>query len=139
MPSLPNNGAPGSCRPPSNPSQTRTIEDVTIASTEAATLARDIGRLSDRDIACAVGASSGTVRAWMDGDTTPSRAQADRLTELRGVVERLACVINPSHIPAWLNQPLELLDGDKPIERIAAGDYRAVARLISGLEDPGAA
>jgi hypothetical protein len=75
----------------------------------------------------------------MDGDTTPSRAQADRLTELRGVVERLACVINPSHIPAWLNQPLELLDGDKPIERIAAGDYRAVARLISGLEDPGAA
>jgi hypothetical protein len=27
---------------------------------------------------------------------------------------------------------------DKPIERIAAGDYRAVAQLISGLEDPGA-
>jgi hypothetical protein len=25
-----------------------------------------------------------------------------------------------------------------PIDRIAAGDYRSVARLISGLEDPGA-
>jgi hypothetical protein len=83
---------------------------VTATSTEAATHARDVGRLSDRDIAAAVGASSGTVREWMDGDTTPSRAQADRLTELRGVVER-----------------------------IATGDHRAVARLISGPEDPGAA
>jgi hypothetical protein len=29
-------------------------------------------------------------------------------------------------------------DDDKPIDRIAKGDYRTVARLISGLEDPGA-
>jgi hypothetical protein len=38
----------------------------------------------------------------------------------------------------WLHKPVKLLDDDKPIERIAGGDYRAVARLISGLEDPGA-
>jgi len=37
----------------------------------------------------------------------------------------------------WLDKPVELLGDDKPIERIAAGDYRAVARLISRLEDPG--
>lgn len=28
--------------------------------------------------------------------------------------------------------------GELMVNRIAAGDYRAVARLISGLEDPGA-
>jgi hypothetical protein len=27
---------------------------------------------------------------------------------------------------------------DKPIDRIAQGDYRSVAHLISGIEDPGA-
>lgn len=138
MPSRSNNGGPDSCRPPSNPPQTRTIEGVTAANTEAAIHTRDIGHLSDRDIACAVGASSNAIREWIDGDATPSPAQADRLAELRGVVERLARVIRPTHIPAWLNQPLDVLDDDKPIERIAAGDYRTVARLISGLEDPGA-
>lgn len=43
-----------------------------------------------------------------------------------------------SYIPEWLNRSMGLLDDDKPIERIAAGDYRSVAQLISGLEDPGA-
>jgi hypothetical protein len=54
------------------------------------------------------------------------------------LVERLARVIHPAYIPAWLSKPNPALDGDKPIDRIAQGDYRSVARLISGLEDPGA-
>jgi hypothetical protein len=54
------------------------------------------------------------------------------------IVERLARVVRPTYIPVWLNKPMELLNDDKPIERIAGGDYRAVARLISGLEDPDA-
>jgi hypothetical protein len=61
------------------------------------------------------------------------------MAELCRVVERLAHVIHPTYISAWLNRPMDLLDDDKPIERIGAGDYRAVARLISSLEDPGAA
>jgi hypothetical protein len=54
------------------------------------------------------------------------------------LVERLARVIHPTYIPAWLSKPNPALDGDRPIDRIAHGDYRSVARLISGLEDPGA-
>jgi hypothetical protein len=42
------------------------------------------------------------------------------------------------HGHAELSKPIPTLDDDKPIDRIAKGDYRAVARLISGLEDPGA-
>ncbi|MBK5219600.1 MAG: hypothetical protein JJE35_07430 [Thermoleophilia bacterium] len=60
------------------------------------------------------------------------------MAELSSLVERLARVIRPTYIPVWLNKPVSVLDDDKPIERIAAGDYRAVARLISSLEDPGA-
>jgi len=38
----------------------------------------------------------------------------------------------------WLSRRSAPSGLHKPIERIAAGDYRAVARLASGLEDPGA-
>lgn len=100
---------------------------------------RDIGHLSDRDIARATGAAPSTVREWINGNMNPSGGHADRLAEFCTVVERLARVIRPTYVSAWLNQPMDLLGDDKPIERIEAGDYRAVARLISGLEDPGAA
>jgi hypothetical protein len=58
--------------------------------------------------------------------------------QFSSLAERLARVIHPAYIPAWLSKPNPALDGDKPIDRIARGDYRSVARLISGLEDPGA-
>jgi transcriptional regulator with XRE-family HTH domain len=98
----------------------------------------DIGHLTDRDIARATGAAPSTVREWLTGRSAPSGSRAMRLVELSSIVERLARVIRPTYIPVWLNKPVELLDDDKPIQRIAAGDYRAVAHLISGLEDPGA-
>jgi transcriptional regulator with XRE-family HTH domain len=98
----------------------------------------ETGHLSDRDIAGATGAAPSTVREWLTGRSAPTGQRALRLVELSAIVERLARVLRPTYIPVWLNKPVELLDDDKPIERIAAGDYRAVAQLISGLEDPGA-
>jgi len=98
----------------------------------------DTGHLADRDIASATGAAPSTVREWLAGRSAPSGSRAVRLAELSSMVERLARVIRPAYIPVWMNKPISALDDDKPIERIAAGDYRAVARLISGLEDPGA-
>lgn len=132
-----NSGGPGDCRPSSNPFQIRTIEGVATAGTKEAIHVRATGHLSDRDIASATGAAPSTVRDWVNGDIAPSGGHADRLAELCTVVERLAPVIRPTYISAWLNQSMDLLDDDKPIERIAAGDHHAVARLISGLEDPG--
>lgn len=98
----------------------------------------DTGHLSDREIARATGAAPSTVREWLARRSAPSGVRAERLLELSSVVERLARVIRPTYISVWLNKPVPALDDDKPIERIAAGDYRSVARLISGLEDPGA-
>lgn len=45
------------------------------------------------------------------------------------MVERLARVIRPKYLPPWMNKTISALDEDKPIEWIAAGDYRAVAWL----------
>lgn len=109
-----------------------------IAYAEEAIHIHEVAHLSDRDIAAATGAAPSTVREWLAGRSAPSGVRAERLAELSSIVERLARVIQPTYIPVWLRKPLFALEDDKPIERIAAGDYRAVARLISGLEDPGA-
>jgi hypothetical protein len=47
--------------------------------------------------------------------------------------------MEPDYIPVWLTKPLEALDDEKPIELMARGDYVRVARLVSSLEEPGAA
>lgn len=58
--------------------------------------------------------------------------------QFSSLVKRVGRVIHLSYIPMWLSEPNPALDDDKPIDRIAQGDYRSVAHLISGLEDPGA-
>ena len=78
------------------------------------------------------------MREWLARRSAPTGVRAERLAELSSLVERLARVIRPTYIPVWLNKPIPALDEDKPIDRIAIGDYRSVARLISGIEDTGA-
>jgi hypothetical protein len=107
---------------------------MSLAYAEEAIHVHDTGHLSDRDIARATGAAPSTVREWLARRSAPSGVRAERLAELSSLVERLARVIHPTYIPVWLRKPMPALDDDKPIDRIAKGDYRAVARLISGLE-----
>ena len=83
------------------------------------------GHLSDRDIARATGAAASTVGAWIRGTRSPRGDRAERLA--------------PGYIPVWLQRPVPALDDEKPIELIARGDYLRVARLVSSLEEPGAA
>ena len=45
--------------------------------------------------------------------------------------------MRPDYIPIWLRKPIPLLGDDKPLDVIAAGDYRRVAELISGPRGPG--
>jgi transcriptional regulator with XRE-family HTH domain len=111
---------------------------MSLAYADEAIHVHDTGHLSDRDIARATGAAPSTVREWLARRSSPSGVRAERLAELSSLVERLARVVRPTYIPVWLSKPIPALDDDKPIDRIAKGDYRAVARLISGLEDPGA-
>jgi hypothetical protein len=92
------------------------------------------GHLTDRLIAAATGAAPSTARDWLSGRSAPTGRRADRLIELVEITDRLARVMDPEYIPIWLSRPLEVLDDDKPIERLARGDYRGVAQLIGELE-----
>lgn len=108
----------------------------TAAYAEEARYVRRVGHLSDRDIARATGAGLSTVNAWLHLTRSPSGERAQRLVELSAMVERLARVIVEDYIPVWLNKPVPALDDRKPLELLAAGEYRRVARLISELEAP---
>jgi Protein of unknown function (DUF2384) len=68
-----------------------------------------------------------------------SRLRSPQRAVLSSLALRLAHVIHPTHVLMWLTRPIPALNGDTPIERItSADDERSVARLVSGLEDPGA-
>jgi transcriptional regulator with XRE-family HTH domain len=96
------------------------------------------GHLSDIVIAEAVGAAPSTVRDWLNGRSSPTGDRARRVADLGAIVDRLARVVDARYIPVWLLRPAEALDDERPVEVIARGDARSVARLISGLESPGA-
>jgi transcriptional regulator with XRE-family HTH domain len=100
-----------------------------------AAFAREVGGLSDVDIARATGAAASTVRAWLAGTRSPTGPRAERLVELSALVERLTRVMDPSYIAVWLRRPVPALDDDKPLEVIGRGEYRRVARIISALEE----
>src|SRR5919106_7090104 len=100
---------------------------------------KDLGHLSAPDIARATGANETTVRAWLRGSRSPSGARAERLAELSAIVERLARLMQPAYVPVWMRKPVALLDDDKPLDVIAAGDYPRVSRVLAGLESPGVA
>ena len=105
---------------------------------EAVRIHRD-AHLPDKLIAEAVGAKPSTVRDWLNGRSSPTGERARRVAELAEITDRLARVIDARYIPVWMLKPVEALDDRTPTELIAAGHARLVARLISGLESPGAA
>jgi transcriptional regulator with XRE-family HTH domain len=98
--------------------------------------AHALGGLSEADIARATGVAATTARKWLAGTRSPTGERADRLIELAAMVERLAAVMQPDYIPIWMRKPIPLLDDDKPLDVIAAGEYRRVSEVIAGLESP---
>jgi transcriptional regulator with XRE-family HTH domain len=101
---------------------------------EEAQRVHDVAGLSDRTIAAATGAKPSTVRGWLAGRSEPTGARAERLIELGEMIRRLARVVRPESIAVWLNRPILALDDEKPIELIARGEYRRVAKLIAEIE-----
>jgi transcriptional regulator with XRE-family HTH domain len=95
----------------------------------------DVAGLTGADIARATGAAPSTARAWLAGTRNPTGERADRLIELSALVERLQRVMNSSYISVWLRRPIEALNDREPLDLVAHGDFRRVARVVSSLED----
>jgi transcriptional regulator with XRE-family HTH domain len=109
---------------------------MTVAFAEEVAYVRELGHLSEQDIARATGAGRSTVGAWLRGTRQPTGERAERIAELAAMVERLARVVDPTYVAVWLHKPLTVLDDDKPIDVLARGEYRRVSALIGELESP---
>jgi len=94
--------------------------------------------LTAEQIGRATCAAPSTVRAWFVRRSHPTGERAERIAELSAITERLERVMPKSYIPVWLSKPLAALDDAKPLDVIAAGEYKRVAKVISSIEDPGA-
>lgn len=113
-----------------------TIAGMATAFADEAVRIRETARLTERDIARATGAGVSTVGAWLRRTRSPRGERAERLAELSAIVDRLARVIEPGYIPVWLHRPAAALGDEKPIDLLARGEWRRVARLVSALESP---
>lgn len=104
---------------------------------EANRLRQQVG-LTAEQIARATGAAPSTVRGWLGQRSGPGGLRAERIAELSAIIDRLLRVMPIESIPVWLSKPIEALNERKPLDLIAKGDYRRLAEVISGIEDPGA-
>jgi uncharacterized protein (DUF2384 family) len=109
---------------------------MTLSYADEASEIKRLAPLSDRDIARATGAGVSTVGAWLRGTNAPTGTRAERLVELAYIVEYATHVIQADYIPVWLNKPVPSLDGEKPIDVIARGEYRRIGEILAGLESP---
>lgn len=57
------------------------------------------------------------------------------MTTASTILERLARLMEPAYIAAWLHKPVQALDDEMPIDLIARGESARVEQLISVLEE----
>lgn len=100
---------------------------------------RELGGLSEQDVATATGTGRSTVGAWLRGTRRPTGVRLDRIAELSALVERLARVMEAEYVPVWMHKPIPALGDDKPLDVLARGEYRRLSALVAELESPGAA
>lgn len=98
----------------------------------------DSAGLTEDDIAEAAGVPSSDVVAWSHDEAEPTAEERDRVRELTFVVDRMAGVLRPEAIPAWLHRQIPLLGGETPLDLICRRESDAVRRLVAGLESPAA-
>ena len=79
------------------------------------------------------GFSERAIAGWEAGEPV-SESAGRRLLEVERFHKRLAEVVKPESIPAWLDSPNEAFDGLKPIEVIERGEIDRLWNMIFYLE-----
>ena len=89
--------------------------------------------LSQEEIANAVGASLRTVQGWAAGSSTPKGLKAQRLLDLKYLVEELGDAYTEEGIQIWLHARNRNLEGRRPIELLAEGQADAVMAEVDRI------
>lgn len=91
--------------------------------------------LDRADLAGLVGTNPRTVARWLTEDSEPRTEARRRLLEILAVLESLSAVLHPQAAHDWLFSPNVLIERRKPIDLLAAGDWRTVLGLIDALAE----
>ncbi|MBK5223185.1 MAG: DUF2384 domain-containing protein [Acidimicrobiia bacterium] len=87
------------------------------------------------DLARVTGTSARSVARWRAGEATPHREAEERLLELRAVVDLARRVMRDDAARCWMRSPNPELGYEKPLDRIAAGQYQRVVGLLLALAE----
>jgi uncharacterized protein (DUF2384 family) len=91
------------------------------------------GGLSTADVARVVGVAERQVRNWTSGGNTPSGRNRDRLLELHYVARLLRDVYTREGAEIWLHGRKRSLEGRRPVDLLAEGEYDEVLDAIERL------
>ncbi len=89
--------------------------------------------LTQNDVGAVTDVSDRAVRAWSHAGIRPQRY--DRLAELGDLVVLLSDSLTPRGVGQWLHARNRLLDGERPIEAIAAGHLSDVRHAAQAFVD----
>jgi transcriptional regulator with XRE-family HTH domain len=79
------------------------------------------------------GFSERVIANWENGKPM-SEPSLRRIREIERLRDRLAEVVNPQAIPAWLDTPNNAFDGLKPLEVIERGEVDRLWKMLFYLE-----
>jgi transcriptional regulator with XRE-family HTH domain len=96
---------------------------------------RTHGGIHSREVAQLLDTTPQTVSRWQTGKSSPQPDGLHRLLTLEWLITELAEFYEPDQARLWLFAPHRLLGGQRPADRIQAGDLESVLALISQLSD----
>jgi hypothetical protein len=92
--------------------------------------------LTDEELARATGAGLRTIRRLLSEDERPKRTRLEeRIDDLRTIVEILREAYSAEATRSWLVARNRLLGFDRPIDRLAGGDFTAVLEAAEAFVD----
>jgi len=92
------------------------------------------GGLTGAEMADLIGVAERQVRNWSSGAHTPSGRNRDRLLQLHYVARGLRDVYTREGAEIWLHGRKRSLQGRRPVDLLAAGDYDEVLAAIERLQ-----
>ena len=91
--------------------------------------------LDQADLAEIIGTNPRTVARWLSETSKPRTEARRRLLEILAVLEALSAVLHPQAAHDWLYSPNALVQHNKPVDLLEAGDWRTVLGLIDALAE----
>ena len=93
------------------------------------------GGIKGSDLANITAVSQATVSRWASGKASPHPKTQLVMSELRYVVDRLAEFYLPDEARIWLDAKHPLLNGERPLDLIRAGQADRALAVIERLAD----